>query len=223
MALASITKVTSRFNRMVFTTTEYQAALSSPPLRRSFNSDQEIQDIILEADELLMLDVRNTVGHPWASQFFTLSAALVNGDKIPACDAPVVKVTWATTSNGTYSDSEECDRADIIEAVRDYTLFGAAASDTYGYHNIVADILYTTSPFVKVTQPIWVRTSSLQSPESYETALVFTAISLAGKEGLDSDLLSFAQARSAEFRAMIRAGQMILPQVVAYGLGEEAP
>jgi len=223
MAVASITECTKRFNRLLFLTDSYTDALSSPPLRRSFNSDDEIEDIILEADELLMLDVRNTVGHPWAPTFFALSTALVHGDKIPASDAPISKVQWATTSGGTYQDSEEADKADIVEAIKDYTLFGASAADTYGYHIIIDGQLFTTSPYVKVTQSVWTRTSACQSPQSYTTAIILTAIALAPKEGLNQDLLNFASQQSMQFRSMIRSGAMLLPTVTQYGLAEVAP
>lgn len=222
MAVADINECTKRFNRLLFLTDSYVTAISSPPLRRSFNSDTEIADIILEADELLMLDVRNTVGHPWASTFFTLSSALVHGDKVPASDAPINKVQWSTTSGGTYQDSEEADKADIVEAIKDYTLFGASAADTYGYHIIVDGQLYTTSPFVKLTQAPWTRTAACQSPQSYTTAVILTAIALAPKEGINQDLLAFAQGQSTQFRAMIRSGSMLLPPVTQYGLAEEA-
>jgi hypothetical protein len=179
--------------------------------------------MVLEADELLMLDVRNTPGHPWATTFYALSTALSNGDKIPASDSPIHRVTWSATSNGTYTDSEEADKADIVEAIRDYTLFGDAVTDTYGFHNVIDGQLYTTSPYVKVVQAPWTRTSACQSPQSYTTGVILTAIALAPKEGLDANLLEFAQARSNEFRQMIRSGAMLLPTVTQYGLGEQAP
>lgn len=127
----------------------------------------------------------------------------------------------------TWYDSEEGDRADIIEAVKALTagnnaMFGNALQ-TYGYHDIVASELFTTSPFVKVVQAPWTRTTVCQSPMSYTTGIILLAISLAPKDGLDVSLLEFANKKATEFRQMIRSGAMILPEVVEFGLNEVSP
>lgn len=48
MSVADINEITKRFNRILFLTDSYVVALASPPKRRSFSSDAEIADIILE-------------------------------------------------------------------------------------------------------------------------------------------------------------------------------
>jgi len=216
MAVANITEIASRYNRLVFATDLYQRTLSSPPKKQSFNSDQEITDIILEADELLCLDIRNTIGHEWAPTFFALSAALQNGAPIPAMDAPVHKVTWSTAADGTYQDSEVSYKNDIIEAIKNPLRFGEQVSDIYGYHEIVASVLYSTSPYTKVTQCPWTRTAVCQSPQSYTTGVLAGALALTPKEGLDSGLITFAEKKFEEFRAMVRARAMILPEIVEW-------
>lgn len=221
---ADINECTKRFNRLLLTTNSYVVPLSSPPKRRSFNSDDEIQDLMLEADELFMYDVRNTLGHPWAPTFFDEEACgcLCNLSAVPASDAPIHKVTYSA-DGATFYVSEEVDKADIIEAVRDYTLFGTVASDSYGFHNIVDNILYTTSPFNKITQANWSRLPNiLQSPITFTTAIIMLAISLAPKDGLDVSLLTYAEKKASEFRQMIRNGAMLLPEVTKYGLSEVA-
>lgn len=138
-----------------------------------------------------------------------------------------VLASGATLDGDIWYDSEEADRADIIEVVRattagNDTMFGPAVQ-TYGYHDIVAGELYSTSPFVKVTQAPWTRTTVCQSPMSYTTAIVLLGISLAPKDGLDPNLLKYADQKASEFRQMIRSGAMILPEVQEFGLNEVSP
>jgi hypothetical protein len=103
---------------------------------------------------------------------------------------------------------------DIIEAVKDYTLFGSVMADTYGYHKITAGgILLTTSPFVKVTQAQWFRSSVCQCPQSFTTGILLTAIGLAYKDSLDIPLVSYADRRSDVFRSMIRQGVIDIPEI----------
>lgn len=214
MLVADITEITNRFQRALMLVDSWGASIGSTPKRRSFNSDAEIQTIILEADELLAMDIRQTPGHPWAPNFFALSDALVHGDAVPASDAPVHKVTWSATSNGTYAISEDGDETDIIEAVKDYTLFGSAAADTYGYHKITpAGILLTTSPFVKLTQAQWFRSSVCQCPQSFTTGILLAAIGLGLKDSMDVPLVNYAGRKSTEFRGLIRQGVIELPQM----------
>jgi hypothetical protein len=214
MLVADITEITNRFQRALMLVDSWGASIGTTPKKRSFNSDAEIQTIILEADELLAMDIRQTVGHPWAPNFFTLSDALVHGDAVPASDAPVHKVTWSATELGAYAISEEGNENDIIQAVKDYTLFGAAAADTYGYHKITpAGIILTTSPFVKVTQAEWFRSSVCQCPQSFTTGILLTAIGLAYKDSLDVPLVSYADRKSDSFRMLIRQGAIELPQI----------
>lgn len=221
--VANIDECLKRMNRTLMTTDSYVITLSSPPKKRSYNSDQELRDLILEADELLCWDVRNSVGHPWAPTFFDSNCCgiLRHLNKIKPSDAPLHAVEWLDTS--TWRASVECDKADIVEAVRDYTLYGAAASDTYGFHNIVGNILYTTSPSVRVTQANWGRDTACQSPITFTTAIIMLAIALSPKDGLDTNLLNYCDRKSAEFRQMIRGGDMLLPEVTQFGLGETAP
>jgi hypothetical protein len=123
-----------------------------------------------------------------------------------------------------FQDSEEADKADIIEAVSaiahgNIDLFGEAVF-TYGYHNFIDNEVYTTSPYIKIIQAPWTRSAACQSPMSYTTAIILTAISLAPKDGLDPNLLNYAEKKSNEFRQMIRSGAMILPAVTEYGMSE---
>ena len=221
MAVASITEITNRFKRALMLVDVYGSALATTPKKRSFNSEVEITDIILEADELLCWDVRNTIGHEWAPTFFALSSALVHLDKIPASDAPLHLVTWSTTSNGTYAASEEGEKNDIVEAVKDYTLFGVAASDTYGYHDVQGNILFTTNPFTKITQVAWTRTSACQSPISFTAGILCTAIALAFRDGIDMPMIEYCEKKSTECRQMIRSGAMVLPELTQFNLQEQ--
>lgn len=210
---ADVTYIVNRFKRIVMAVDTYAAALANPPKKRSFNSETEITDIVLEADELLCLDIRETVEHPYAATFFTLSAALVHGDAIPASDGVIHAVRWSTTSGGTYILSEEGNKDDIISAVADFTIYGAAATDIYGYHYIERGVLYTTNPFTKVTQTQFTRTSACQAPQSYTNGILSTAVSIAYRDSMDIPVVEYYRRKSDEFRSMIRQKAETLPKM----------
>jgi len=214
MPIPDLVELGHRFKRVLMLVDAWGQTISSPPKKRSFDSEMEIQTILLEADELLCMDIRQSIGHPWASSFFTQSSPLTHGDAIPKSDAPVHKVAWSTESDGTYQLSEESFEADIIEAVKDYTLYGAEASDAYGYHKITqTGILLTTSPFVKVIQAQWSRTNLCQSPQSYSSGILVTAVALAFRDSIDIPLVSYCDRKSVELRTLIRQGIMRMPEV----------
>lgn len=172
---------------------------------------QEITDGILLVDESICTDIISAPsGHPYASQFMTLSAALSNGDKVPGHIGSYgdVRVAVATV----YGPSEEAkSRGDILRMIDNAALYGGPSRFHWIENNFIFHAGDQDVPSVKVYYPVFSKTAACQTPDNYTEVLQYGSIQIQQK--MDSEAAFFKDYRDLYLigRQMIKSGAEFIP------------
>lgn len=136
-----------------------------------------------------------------------------------------IDLTGAGSGNSTivlqYVDGEQAQSKDEILEVNTYPqVFGSLPGYVVGHWFVEGNILYTTSPFAKVTYTDYTLTSSPQAPESYLWAVVAGAVSHLLKDGGDDQMCSMYGSIYSGMMQSILAGNKAIPEISQYkGVG----
>lgn len=171
-----------------------------------YQSTQEITDAALEADAMVVETIIGTAGHPYASQFMTVSANIVSGGLIPAHTGVqgIVRVDGVVAR---LAGSE----AEIAEIIANPALYPNASK----WYVINGSNIVHTGTNATVTYPVFnPSTTACQSPSVYESAVVAGAISLLAKDGAVTPELYGAMGQFFQTCLRMIAGmQTVLPPV----------
>lgn len=129
-----------------------------------------------------------------------------------------IDLTGAGSGNSTiviqYVDAiRALTKGQVINLNENPQVYGSRPAYVANRWFIEGNVVYTSSPFCKVTYTDYTRTSALQAPESYTTAIIAGAVAKLSKDGFDTDLAQFYAQIYAQMLEEIRAGAKLTPEI----------
>ena len=144
----------------------------------AFPSDSEIDLAALQADEWVATQCYFQSVNASLSRPFKTTTAISNGDSVPFHHGNVSQVELSP-NNSTWDQGVMAQsRDDIVQAAALETYFGTGAADFLYYLDPTDGHFYTTSPFARITYPIYTRTAALQCDANEEALIADKAVSL---------------------------------------------
>lgn len=183
MALADLSRVKKRFiqilgaNRLAYANTIGTGNAGIGSVRY----DQELTDILLEADALVITEGYFQSLMSLRNRFLTVSANIANGDKLPEFVGIIGKSEYSIDGVTWYLSQDAVSKEDVINAARLGTGYTSAA-DFAGHHFFEEGYAFHSSPYFRVEYPNYTKTTALQSLEVHEPLVISGGLMLAYKD-----------------------------------------
>lgn len=174
-----------------------------------YQSDQEIEDTILEADAVIVQARISTPGDPYRNTWVTATADLAHAALIPPHIGSVGGVDVKVGS--TYTPARFASSKAEILAMRAHP---ALYPDAKNWAFILDSVIYHNGDSARVWRSTFTKSATTQSPEQDEPAVVCGAISFLPKDGSVTPEIYENCARYFQaYIQMIKGDEVALPKV----------
>jgi hypothetical protein len=188
-----------------------------------------IEEAAFQGDEQVVVAVASTVRHFARTDLLALSADIPHGSKLPSHvghAGDVLIKRWTSDAEyrrGTPATVTQIERYRANTGTAPMNVYGKLPHDApnsalAGYYHVSEEsFLYYTGASAKVYLVTYARTSALQSPAVYTSAVVAYALGfLFQKEGKDPQAAGFYMRQAERMLAEIRGEAKALPELEQY-------
>lgn len=213
MPAVSLLTVKKRVNAILMTNrlSPYAGVVGTGSVGNSrYQSDDEIQDTILEADAVICQARISTPGDPYRNTWVSFTADLAHAALIPPHIGSVGGVDVKVST--TYTPARFASSKAEILAMRAHP---ALYPDAKNWAFIEDAVIYHNGDFARVWRSTFTKSATTQAPEQDEMAVIAMTLGMLPKDGAVTPEIYDAGARYAQWyiQSVIKGLSVNLPEV----------